>query len=92
MAGGPSVTVAIQTPAAQLELKEYFARWAYSGPLAAMLVPVFAFAPNVTTYCPFQLGPSSAAARGASDVTTQHNDAAAKVTSAVWRSPDIFPP
>ncbi|GJN96637.1 hypothetical protein NJB18091_22760 [Mycobacterium marinum] len=47
LGGGGLFTVAVQTPAEQLELMETLVRWANSGWLAAMLVPVFALAASV---------------------------------------------
>ncbi|GJP06226.1 hypothetical protein NJB18001_30380 [Mycobacterium marinum] len=47
LGGGGLFTVAVQTPAEQLELMETLIRWANSGWLAAMLVPVFALAASV---------------------------------------------
>src|SRR5208283_1169066 len=73
------------------ELMETLARWAYSGWLAAMLVPTFALAESVRRYWPFQDEISPAKAAGES-----HNgpptDAAAKMARAVLRCADIFPP
>src|ERR1700760_4801295 len=90
LGGGGSLTVAGQTPAVHFEVIETLVRCANSGWRAAMLMPDFALAPNVRTYCPFQSG-SAANAAGASD-SEPASDVAAKAITAVLRRPDIVPP
>nr|WP_253867145.1 hypothetical protein [Mycobacterium asiaticum] len=54
LGGGGLVTVAVHTPAVQLEVMETLVRWANSFWPAAMLVPDFALAPSTMMYSPFQ--------------------------------------
>src|ERR1700692_1937080 len=90
LGGGGLSTVAMQLPDEHVELIETVVRCAYSGWLAAMLMPVLALADKVSRYSPFHSG-SAAKDAGASQVRPP-NDVAATTTNAFLRCLDIFPP